>query len=644
MDLRAHAIDLAESGYFVVPAHVSRTMEGKKVVRYPVVDEVAWSVKDAESDPSKVAAMPWDEANTITLNLDYSGVMAFDLDVAINEVEIDIGNGRVEIVEDKIKGGALLEKFSQDFGIDTQVAARSQSGVGRHVFFSRPQGLRSSVKELGDYVDVKATGALFLGDPGMLPEKHLLPRLDPTHLRRYPALKEKERTRPLTKPSAPKFLKGESGTPYGLKALDAEMKSLEQEWIKGSGNRNNAVNATSFAVGQLVAGGELHETDSYVRIQEFLRSVGGERHSKTLDSGFYAGMLDPRSSDSVDQSDPVETQKVSENRVEALRAQLKTPAEMRTLPAPEWLIEGWLVKSGLAHIIGEGKIGKTFIALDMAASLASSLTWPDHVEHAEQYSVLYIAGEGAYGLGQRIAAWEETFGPMGNIKFLPRPIHVMQKEGRNLRQSDEWRTMASIIKEDRFDLILLDTQQRMTVGVAENDATEMGQLVDALEEITRETDACLALLHHVNKGETASARGSSVLAGSVNTEIKLTGDRSEGLIRVANTLQKDGPMADPLYFKLTEAADSVVPVQIEAPDEEEETEGQPSKKSTRDIQWEDRRMRVMNRFERYPGEPLTLEELHNATAIPKSTLSKMLTALVEKGTLRKNQDQTWSQP
>ena len=73
------------------------------------------------------------------------------------------------------------------------------------------------------------------------------------------------------------------------------------------------------------------------------------------------------------------------------------------LQPPEWLIEGVIEANTLCGLVGASYSGKSFLALDMALSIASGL--PFHEATTAQGSVLFIAGEGNRGLLSRIEAW-----------------------------------------------------------------------------------------------------------------------------------------------------------------------------------------------------------------------------------------------
>ena len=93
---------------------------------------------------------------------------------------------------------------------------------------------------------------------------------------------------------------------YGRKALKDEATKLT---TTPEGSRNHQLNTSSFSLGQLVAGGELHQSDVENALQNAARMCGladGEI-LKTLHSGLSAGMLEPRTAP-VEQYSPVDIQ------------------------------------------------------------------------------------------------------------------------------------------------------------------------------------------------------------------------------------------------------------------------------------------------------------------------------------------------
>ena len=85
-----------------------------------------------------------------------------------------------------------------------------------------------------------------------------------------------------------------TGSAYGLAVLDGELSSLR---AAGPGTRNHALNRSAFAIGQVVAGGELDEIHARAQLLSTGLSIGLPEPEvrQTLESGFTAGTREPRS-------------------------------------------------------------------------------------------------------------------------------------------------------------------------------------------------------------------------------------------------------------------------------------------------------------------------------------------------------------
>lgn len=81
---------------------------------------------------------------------------------------------------------------------------------------------------------------------------------------------------------------------YGQRALESECGRMA---LARDGDRNNQLNASAFAIGQLVAGGALEEDKALAELALAAARAGldDEEIERTMRSGFDAGMLEPRS-------------------------------------------------------------------------------------------------------------------------------------------------------------------------------------------------------------------------------------------------------------------------------------------------------------------------------------------------------------
>jgi hypothetical protein len=220
-------------------------------------------------------------------------------------------------------------------------------------------------------------------------------------------------------------------------------------------------------------------------------------------------------------------------------------AGMDRLPEAVPLVAGWLEMDSLARINGPSGHGKSFVVLDFGACISTGTSW--HGQRVTQASVCYVVAEGVRGTAKRARAWCRRHGlDSTGITFVPRPVQV---------GGMEWEAFKAWCVAKRFGLVIFDTQARSTVGVDENDSTEMGQIVASLDEIRAITGACCMLVHHRGlRGD--QGRGSSAVRGAMETELDVT--RQGTTITLRSTKQKDGSDPAPVLFSMNSLDDSIV--------------------------------------------------------------------------------------
>lgn len=205
-----------------------------------------------------------------------------------------------------------------------------------------------------------------------------------------------------------------------------------------------------------------------------------------------------------------------------------------------------------ARIIGPSGHGKSFVALDLAGAVGAGIAWTGRA--TREGHVIYIAAEGVAGIRKRVRAWEIRHQrKMVNVEFLPFAVQA---------GSPEWDTLIELCRERASVLIVLDTQARITVGVNENDASEMGVVVDAIERLRAATGACVTLVHH--KGlNGAQGRGSTAVRAALQTELDV--EKVGAMVTVSTLKQKDGEEGQSIVFRLEKV--NVNPDGLAQPDE-----------------------------------------------------------------------------
>ncbi|CAN5407481.1 hypothetical protein BH09ACT7_BH09ACT7_05000 [soil metagenome] len=212
---------------------------------------------------------------------------------------------------------------------------------------------------------------------------------------------------------------------------------------------------------------------------------------------------------------------------------------LRGLPDPEPLIGEVLDQGTVALLYGMWGLGKSFIALDWAASVATGRSWQGRT--TETRRVLYVAAEGAFGLKTRVDAWERGWKkeiPDGTLDVLDRPV--------NLSQFSEVRELAALIAWAGYGFVILDTLARCMVGADENSAKDSGVVVDALNRLREQTPGGRGVVlgvHHTGK-DGRTLRGSSAFEAGADTVYSVTKDADSGALIVNREKRKDGPPVD----------------------------------------------------------------------------------------------------
>jgi hypothetical protein len=228
--------------------------------------------------------------------------------------------------------------------------------------------------------------------------------------------------------------------------------------------------------------------------------------------------------------------------VDALIAEMLSSSALDDMPALEPLVGDLLHLDSLARIVGPSGHMKSFVTIDIAGHVATGLRWHGH--YTRQGTVIYLVAEGARGIRKRVRAWEQRHGVvMDDVLFLPRPVQAM---------GPEWDTLIEACKRIGPALIVVDTQARVSVGVEENSAKELGLVVDRLEQLRAATAACVLVIHHTGHvGE--HGRGSSSAKGALQSELHVSkkGDHASNIVVTVKTgKQKDDEETGDLQFGL----------------------------------------------------------------------------------------------
>lgn len=232
----------------------------------------------------------------------------------------------------------------------------------------------------------------------------------------------------------------------------------------------------------------------------------------------------------------------------ALEARDSTPlllddSAVLNQPEPQFIVGGVLPERGLVALVGPSGVGKTFLAIDAAMSIAADRAWLGS-RIVKSGPVVYVAAEGAPG--PRIGGWK-----LAHHYPLEVPVGLHTWSGPvALLDPLAVATFIAAIKLLKPVAVILDTLARCFVGGDENSARDVGVAVSSMDRIRTAVDATVIVLHHMNKGG-SSERGSGALRGACDAVLYL--QKADDLLQVTCDKQKDAEPFQPINIRLTPA-------------------------------------------------------------------------------------------
>lgn len=196
-------------------------------------------------------------------------------------------------------GEDTLTRLVNRYGPFPETLTARTPSRGTHYYYQWPEGqdVRNSTSQIGEKLDIRGDGGYSVvppspgpnGGPGYEWINTVAPAPAPQWLldliRKPPKNKYKDSTPPRFRPDVT--------TSYGQAALEAELERLASA---PEGTRNDTLNKVTFALGQLVAGGELDQDTILDLLLKTAVDIGlPEREArKTIESGLTSGMQEPR--------------------------------------------------------------------------------------------------------------------------------------------------------------------------------------------------------------------------------------------------------------------------------------------------------------------------------------------------------------
>lgn len=227
---------------------------------------------------------------------------------------------------------------------------------------------------------------------------------------------------------------------------------------------------------------------------------------------------------------------------------------------PRWLVDSLWSHQAVGFIAGHAKLGKTWLALDLALSVATATPCLDTFSVAQPGDVLvYLAEDPPAMVRQRLAGLCRHRG----LDLDTVAVHVITAASLRLDLDDDRRRLEEVVARLKPRLLVLDPLVRLHRR-DENHSGEVAELLSYLRELQRAHALAVLVVHHMRKGRARQGgqalRGSSDLHAWTDSALYLQAGRGATVLSVEH---RAAPAGEPIEVRLCSFDDPSRPPYLE---------------------------------------------------------------------------------
>jgi hypothetical protein len=309
------------------------------------------------------------------------------------------------------------------------------------------------------------------------------------------------------------------------------------------------------------------------------------------------------------------------------RFPVRRVAELDADPQPQrWLIESLWSDQAVGIVGGEPKCCKSFLALDLAVSVASGAPCLRRFPARQRGPVLLFAAEDPlYVVRRRLQA----IALAANVDFDTLDIHVITAPTLRLDLEQDRRRLRATVEKLQPRLLVLDPFVRLH-RADENVVADVAPLLDYLRQLQRSFHTAVLLVHHARK-RAGGTRAGQALRGS--SEMHAWGDsllylrRCRGGVLRLSVEHRAAASVDDLDVELKAQGNALALQLIEG--------------GSRVRAPDDRAPSIIDRVQHELAQastPLSMRQLRQACRMRMSTVAQILDELIADGRAIKEPD------
>lgn len=223
--------------------------------------------------------------------------------------------------------------------------------------------------------------------------------------------------------------------------------------------------------------------------------------------------------------------------------------EIQEQSSVPWLVQGLWVHQGVGFLCGSPKAYKTWLALDLALSVASRTAALGAYPVAEAGTVLlFVAEDPPATVRARLAGMAQQRG----VSLAELPIHLVMHRSLRLESHKDQARLRATVARYSPKLLVLDPFVRLT-AIDENSSLEVSSVLASLRELQFTLGVAILVVHHARKTAGNGAAAGLALRGS--GDFWAWGDSNLYLTRRHERLQltiehRSAPSPEPVTIEL----------------------------------------------------------------------------------------------